>query len=96
MKLLIIFLFTISLNADSLVKDKHGYYFASDRQSRIYFTKRQAAKVNQVLAKPNTIIVKHKYGKLKVAVNHYRVLSFEEIMDERDKELALLFSDKKK
>lgn len=95
MKLLILFILTISLNADSLVKNKHGYYFASDRQ-RIYFTKRQAAKINQVLSKPNMIIVKHKYGKLKVAVNHYRVLSFEEIMDERDRELALLFSDKKK
>jgi len=96
MKLLILFILTISLNADSLVKNKHGYYFASDRQSKVYFTKRQAVKVNQVLSKPNMIIVKHKYGKLKVAVNHYRVLSFEEIMDERDKELALLFSDKKK
>lgn len=96
MKLLILFILTISLNADSLVKDKQGYYFASDRKTKVYFTKRQAAKVNQVLAKPNTIIVKHKYGKVKVAVNHYRVLSWEEIMDERDKELALLFSDKKK
>lgn len=95
MKWLLLFL-AISLNADSLVKNKHGYYFTSDSKTKVYFTKRQAAKVNEVLSKPNTLVIKHKYGKVKVAVNHYRVLSWEEIMDEKDKELALLFSDKKK
>ena len=74
MKYLVTFLLALSLNADVIIKDKYGYRFKSDR--RVYFTKRQAEKVNRVLSEPKTIVIRHRVGKMEVTVNHYRVLSW--------------------
>jgi hypothetical protein len=90
-KLLLLLLIAISLEADQLIKDKKGYRFASDRKAKIYFTKLQAVKINSVLSDTREIVIKHRYGKVRVLVNHYKVLSWHEIMSEQDKELAKLF-----
>ena len=90
-KILLLLLIAISLEADQLVKDKKGYRFASDRKTKVYFTKSQAVKINSVLSDTREIVIKHRYGKVRVLVNHYKVLSWHEIMSEQDKELAKLF-----
>lgn len=90
-KILLLLLIAMSLEADQLVKDKKGYRFASDKRTKVYFTKSQAVKINSVLSDTREIVIKHRYGKVRVLVNHYRVLSWHEIMSEQDKELAKLF-----
>ena len=90
-KILLLLLIAMSLEADQLVKDKKGYRFASDKKTRVYFSKSQAVKINSVLSDTREIVIKHRYGKVRVLVNHYRVLSWHEIMSEQDKELAKLF-----
>lgn len=90
-KILLLLLIAMSIEADQLVKDKKGYRFASDRKTKVYFTKSQAIKINSVLSDTREIVIKHRYGKVRVLVNHYRVLSWHEIMSEQDKELAKLF-----
>jgi len=90
-KILLLLLIAISLEADQLIKDKKGYRFASDRKTKVYFTKSQAVKINSVLSDTREIVIKHRYGKIRVLVNHYKVLSWHEIMSEQDKELAKLF-----
>lgn len=90
-KILLLLLIALSIEADQLVKDKKGYRFASDRKTKVYFTKSQAVKINSVLSDTREIVIKHRYGKVRVLVNHYKVLSWHEIMSEQDKELAKLF-----
>jgi|JI9StandDraft_1071089.scaffolds.fasta_scaffold219000_1 hypothetical protein len=90
-KILLLLLIAMSIEADQLVKDKKGYRFASDKKTRVYFSKSQAVKINSVLSDTREIVIKHRYGKVRVLVNHYRVLSWHEIMSEQDKELAKLF-----
>ena len=90
-KILLLLLIAMSIEADQLVKDKKGYRFASDRKTKVYFTKSQAVKINSVLSDTREIVIKHRYGKVRVLVNHYKVLSWHEIMSEQDKELAKLF-----
>lgn len=90
-KILLLLLIAISLEADQLIKDKKGYRFASDKKTKIYFSKSQAIKINSVLSDTREIVIKHRYGKVRVLVNHYKVLSWHEIMSEQDKELAKLF-----
>lgn len=90
-KLLLLLLIAMSLEADQLIKDKKGYRFGSDKKAKVYFTKSQAVKINSVLSDTREIIIKHRYGKIRVLVNHYKVLSWHEIMSEQDKELAKLF-----
>lgn len=90
-KILLLLLIAISLEADQLIKDKKGYRFASDKKAKVYFTKSQAVKINSVLSDTREIVIKHRYGKVRVLVNHYKVLSWHEIMSEQDKELAKLF-----
>ena len=90
-KILLLLLIAMSIDADQLIKDKKGYRFASDRKTKVYFTKSQAVKINSVLSDTREIIIKHRYGKVRVLVNHYKVLSWHEIMSEQDKELAKLF-----
>ena len=90
-KILLLLLIAISLEADQLIKDKKGYCFASDRKTKVYFSKSQAVKINSVLSDTREIVIKHRYGKIRVLVNHYKVLSWHEIMSEQDKELAKLF-----
>jgi len=90
-KILLLLLIAMSIEADQLVKDKKGYRFASDRKTKVYFTKSQAVKINSVLSDTREIVIKHRYGKIRVLVNHYKVLSWHEIMSEQDKELAKLF-----
>lgn len=90
-KILLLLLIAMSIDADQLIKDKKGYRFASDRKTKVYFTKSQAEKINSVLSDTREIIIKHRYGKIRVLVNHYKVLSWHEIMSEQDKELAKLF-----
>ena len=90
-KILLLLLIAMSIEADQLVKDKKGYRFASDKRTKVYFTKSQAVKINSVLSDTREIVIKHRYGKVRVLVNHYKVLSWHEIMSEQDKELAKLF-----
>ncbi|MBP6980109.1 hypothetical protein KBB41_03650 [Candidatus Curtissbacteria bacterium] len=90
-KILLLLLIAMSVEADQLIKDKKGYRFASDRKTKVYFTKSQAVKINSVLSDTREIVIKHRYGKVRVLVNHYKVLSWHEIMSEQDKELAKLF-----
>jgi hypothetical protein len=90
-KILLLLLIAMSLEADQLVKDKKGYRFASDKRTKVYFTKSQAVKINSVLSDTREIVIKHRYGKIRVLVNHYKVLSWHEIISEQDKELAKLF-----
>ena len=90
-KILLLLLIAMSIDADQLIKDKKGYRFASDRKTKVYFTKSQAVKINSVLSDTREIVIKHRYGKIRVLVNHYKVLSWHEIMSEQDKELAKLF-----
>ena len=90
-KILLLLLIAMSIDADQLIKDKKGYRFASDRKTKVYFTKSQAEKINSVLSDTREIVIKHRYGKIRVLVNHYKVLSWHEIMSEQDKELAKLF-----
>lgn len=90
-KILLLLLIAMSIDADQLIKDKKGYRFASDRKTKVYFTKSQAVKINSVLSDTREIVIKHRYGKVRVLVNHYKVLSWHEIMSEQDKELAKLF-----
>lgn len=90
-KILLLLLIAMSIDADQLIKDKKGYRFASDKRTKVYFTKSQAVKINSVLSDTREIVIKHRYGKIRVLVNHYKVLSWHEIMSEQDKELAKLF-----
>ena len=90
-KILLLLLIALSIEADQLIKDKKGYRFASDKRTKVYFTKSQAVKINSVLSDTREIVIKHRYGKIRVLVNHYKVLSWHEIMSEQDKELAKLF-----
>ena len=90
-KILLLLLIAMSIEADQLIKKKKGYRFASDRKTKVYFTKSQAVKINSVLSDTREIVIKHRYGKVRVLVNHYKVLSWHEIMSEQDKELAKLF-----
>ncbi len=90
-KILLLLLIAMSVEADQLIKDKKGYRFESDRKTKVYFTKSQAVKINSVLSDTREIVIKHRYGKVRVLVNHYKVLSWHEVMSEQDKELAKLF-----
>ena len=90
-KILLLMLIAISLEADQLIKDKKGYRFTSDRKTKVYFSKSQAIKINSVLSDTREIVIKHRTGKIRVLVNHYKILSWHEIMSEQDKELAKLF-----
>jgi len=90
-KILLLLLIAMSIEADQLIKDKKGYRFASDKKTRVYFSKSQAARIHSVLSDTREVVIKHRYGKIRVLVNHYKVLSWHEIMSEQDKELAKLF-----
>lgn len=90
-KILLLLFIAIALDADQLVKDKKGYRFASDKKKKVYFNKSQVVKINSVLSDTREIVIKHRTGKIKVLVNHYRILSWHEIMSEQDRELAKLF-----
>lgn len=90
-KILLLLLIAMSIEADQLIKDKKGYRFASDKKTRVYFSKSQAARIHSVLSDTREVVIKHRYGKIRVLVNHYKVLSWHEIISEQDKELAKLF-----
>lgn len=75
-------------NPDILIKSKYGYRFAC---SKIEYNKKQAIEINSKLYRKKKMNINLSDRKVNIEFNHYKVLSFEEIMKRRDEELARMF-----